>query len=340
MTLDSVQDVIEVESFALETGVLLPKARLVYRTYGTLSTDRDNAILFPTWFSSIDRQNEWLIGPGRPLDTTRYFVICPNLLGNGLSSSPSNTEAPFAGFDFPEVSVLDNVILQRKLVRERLNIARLALVLGRSMGALTAFQWGSYFPSEVARLLPFSGAARTSPHNYVFLDTVKAAIRADANFAAGRQPREGLKAMGRIYAAWALSHAFYKAELYKNDGARDLDEYIRTRWEPNFVEKNANNLFSQLSTWQRADISANPRFGGDYPAALAAITARSIVMPCRTDMYFPPEDCADAVGFMPNAELRVIDSVWGHRAGAAGSDSRDIAVVETAIWDLLAARSD
>jgi homoserine O-acetyltransferase len=335
MWLDSVQDVYNAEAFVLENGATFPRARLVYRTYGTLSAARDNAILFPTWFSSIDRQNEWLIGPGRPLDTTKYCIICPNLMGNGLSSSPSNTDPPFAGACFPEVSLLDNVILQRRLVRERLGITRLALVLGRSMGALTAFQWASYFPSEVARLLPFSGAARTSPHNYVFLDSVKAVICADANFAGGRPPREGLKAMGRIYAGWALSHTFYKEMLYKTEGAQDLDEYIRKRWEPNFVEKDAYDLLSQLSTWQRADISANPRFRGDFPTALAAIKARTIVMPCRTDMYFPAEDCAEAVMHMPNAELRVIESVWGHRAAAAGSDSRDIACLEAAIFDLL-----
>lgn len=316
----------------------MPRARLVYRTYGRLSAARDNAVLFPTWFSSIDRQNEWLIGPGKALDPARLFVICPNLLGNGLSSSPSNTEPPFAGPDFPAVGLLDNVRLQHRLVTEHFGIDRLRLVLGRSMGALAAFQFASYFPDCVGSVLPFSGAARVSAHNYVFLDSVRAVIQADSAFQGGHYrtpPHGGLKAMGRIYAGWALSHDFYAQGLNRQDGSENLDQYLRVRWEPNFTAKDANDLLCQISTWQQADISANERFKGDFPAALRAISARAIVMPCRTDMYFPPVDCAEAVSHMPNAEMRVLDSVWGHRAAAAGSDPADIAFLERAIGDLL-----
>jgi homoserine O-acetyltransferase len=334
--------VFEARAFRLQCGTTLPIARLAYRTYGTLSPARDNAVLFPTWFSSTHHQNEWLIGEGRALDPARYFVICVDLLGNGLSSSPSNTPDPFSRARFPRVSLLDNVRLQHRLVAETWRIERLALVIGRSMGAQIAFQWASFYPDMVARVLPFSGSARTTPHNYVFLEGVKAALLADAGFRHGEYstpPVAGLRAVGRLYAGWALSQAFYREHLYRAEGASSLDDYLVKRWDENFARRDANDLLCQIATWQHADISANEAYGGNWPKALSAIRARAIVMPCRTDLYFPPEDSAAAVAHMPNAELRIIESVWGHRAATPGSDPASIAFLTTAIGDLLGAEA-
>jgi homoserine O-acetyltransferase len=99
--------------------------------------------------------------------------------------------------------------------------------------------------------------------------------------------------------------------------------------------RDANDLLAQVWTWEHADISRNGTFRGDLAAALGAIRARAIVMPCRTDLYFPPEDSENEVAHMANAELRVIPSVWGHRAGAPGTDPADIRFLDEAIRDLL-----
>ncbi len=332
-------EIFELGQYTLQKGGVLPQARIAYKTHGTLSPARDNAILFPTWFSSTHRNNEWLIGPGRALDTGRYFIVCPNLFGNGLSSSPSNTPPPYDRMRFPLVTVLDNVRAQQRLLAERFGIERLALVLGRSMGAQTAFQWGAWFPERVARLLPFCGSAKTTPHNAVFLESVRATLTADAAWQEGEYiepPRKGIRAVGRLYASWAMSQAFYREGLHWKDGDRTLQEYLEKRWDPNFLRSDANDLLAMLATWQAADISDNERYSGDWPAALAAIRCPAIVMPSRTDLYFPPEDSAAAVKHMPRAELRVIESVWGHRAGSPNSDPRDIAFIEQAIRDLLA----
>lgn len=332
-------EVFEAGMFPLHKGGALARARLAYKTYGTLSPRRDNAILFPTWFSSNHRANEWLIGPGRPLDPERYFIVVPNLLGNGLSSSPSNTPPPHDRGRFPLVTVLDNVRLQRELLVRRFGIERLALVIGRSMGAQTAFQWAACYPDAVARLLPFCGSAKTTPHNAVFIEGVRAALTGAADFAGGEYtapPRSALRIVGRLYAGWAMSQAFYRQGLHLKEGAASLEEYLAKRWDGNFQHCDANDLLAMLATWQATDIADNERYQGDWAAALRAIRAPAIVMPSRTDLYFPPEDSAAAVTHMPNAELRVIESIWGHRAGAAGSDPKDIAFLSTAIRELLA----
>src|SRR6185437_1164832 len=149
----------------LQDGVL-PSARLVYKTHGTLNAAKSNVILFPTWYGGQHPDVEWVIGPDFALDPRRYFIIAVNIVGNGLSSSPSNQPLPFDRIRFPRVTILDNVLMQRRLLQERFGIDRLLLVVGRSMGAQIAYQWASYFPEMVERVLPLCGSARTAPHNY------------------------------------------------------------------------------------------------------------------------------------------------------------------------------
>ena len=114
-----------------------------------------------------------------------------------------------------------------------------------------------------------------------------------------------------------------------------LEAFLTHAWEPHFLSKDANDLLAMLSTWQGADISANTHYDGDFHQALAAIKAQAIVMPCQTDLYFPPEDSKTEVAYMPNAELRIIPSIWGHMAGG-GLNPADAAFINTALGDLLA----
>ena len=173
----------------------------------------------------------------------------------------------------------------------------------------------------------------------MFLESVRATLIADAAWRDGEYespPQKGIRAVGRLYASWAMSQAFYREGLHLREGDTSLQQYLEKRWDPNFFRSDANDLLSMLATWQATDIADNERYGGDWPAALGAIRCPAIVMPSRTDLYFPPEDSAAAVKHMPNAELRVIESVWGHRAGSPNSDPRDIAFIDQGIRDLLA----
>lgn len=118
----------------LSEGATLRGAELAYKTYGTLNGEKSNAIVYPTWYSGRHWENEWLIGKGMALDPSEYFIIVPNMLGNGLSSSPSNTPPPYDKARFPKVRVQDNVNVQHRLMTEHFGIEKLALVTGWSMG--------------------------------------------------------------------------------------------------------------------------------------------------------------------------------------------------------------
>ena len=328
----------ELGNIVLQSGATLRGAKLAFKTFGQLNAAKDNVIVYPTFYGGQHYQNEAIIVEGRALDPGKYFIIIPNMLGNGLSSSPSNTPPPYNKARFPGVTSYDNIMAQHRLVTERFGIEKIALVTGFSMGAQQTFHWGALFPDMVERIMPVCGSAKTSHHNFVFLEGVKAAITADAAWMEGwydKQPSKGLRAMGRVYAGWAVSQAFYREEVYLDIGYSSLEDYLVEFWEGRRVEGDANDFLAMLWTWQNGDISANPLYNGDFHKALGAIKAKAIVMPCRTDLYFPPEDNANEVAHMPNAEFRPIESIWGHLAGGPGWNPPDAKFVDDALRELL-----
>jgi homoserine O-acetyltransferase len=330
--------VFDLGDFTLQHGATLRRATLAYQTYGTLNPDKSNAIVYPTWYSGRHWDNEWLIGEGMALDPNKYFIIVPNMFGNGLSSSPSNTPAPYDRARFPHVTMYDNVRAQHRLVTEHFGIEHLPLVTGWSMGAGQTYQWAVTYPEMVERIAPFCGSSVTSEHNQVFLEGVKAALTANEAFRGGwydQQPTLGLRAAARVYAGWGFSQAFYWQQAYKDLGFTSLEDFLVGFWEGFFLDgRDANNLLTMLWTWQKANVGLTPGFDGDIQRALSSIKAKAMVMPGEKDLYFPPEDEEWACGFIPDAELRVIPGVWGHFAGG-GSNPVDTRFIDSALKELL-----
>lgn len=324
----------------LQSGVVLPSARLAYKTFGTLSPARDNVIVCPAAFNGKVAEYDGWFASGMALDPAKYFIIVTGLFGNSESSSPSNTPAPFDGPRFPDVTITDNVRAQHRLLAEKFGVTRVKLAAGFSMGALQTFHWGALYPEMVERIAPFCGAARCSRHNYVFLASLKAGLTADQTFRGGaytETPVAGLKAFARIYAGWAFSQAFYRDEVdLKVMGYASTDDFLERFWDPSFLANDPNDLLAMVWTWQHGDISANELYGGDFDNALAAISARAVVMPSATDLYFPVVDNEIQVSKMPNARCVPIPTVWGHVAGAVNASPADTAFINARIGELLA----
>jgi homoserine O-acetyltransferase/O-succinyltransferase len=323
----------------LQSGETLSDAQLTYATIGVPNRARDNAIVLPTYYTGQHTNYLKLVGPNRALDPERYFIIIPNMFGNGLSTSPSNYPPTERGTAFPSISVFDNIAQQARLVFEHLGVRELALVCGWSMGGMQAYQWAALHPERVHRLLAYCAAARTSAYNAVFLDGLSACLRADPDWRDARCPRSpqrGLRAFARVYAGWAYSDAFFRDGLY-----HQLDypsqEMLLQGWEQDHLAMDANDLMAMLDTWQGADVAANERFGGNYERALAAIRARTLLLPCSTDRYFPPLDNLREAELIPDCELRVLDSPFGHCALSPGRVPAAMAFLEQALEDLLAA---
>lgn len=329
--------IFELGDVPLQRGGVLKNAKLAYQTWGKLNAGRDNCIVFPTYYTGNHESNARMIGPGRALDPEKWFIVVPNQFGNGLSSSPSNAEDENQGARFPHVTVLDNVRCQHRLVRDHLNAARVALATGWSLGAVQAYQWAVSFPDYVEALLPFCGTARCSPHNYVFLEGVKAALTADQTFNGGNYaspPVAGLRAFGRVYAGWAYSQTFFRDQLYRRLGFDLLEAFLKW-WEDDHTAWDANDLLCMLWTWQHANPADNEVFQGDWESALQSIRAKTIVMPCTHDLYFTLEDNRLECERVAGASFEPIDSPFGHCALAPGRFAECMRVLEDALTRLL-----
>ena len=205
--------IFELGDVTLQSGETLPAAKLAYRTWGALSASGDNVIVLPTYYTGTHVSNQGYVDAIDALDPERWFIVAIDMFGNGVSSSPSNTPPPHDGPRFPNTTLYDNVACQHRLLSEELGVERIRLVAGWSMAGCQSFQWGAQYPAMVEAILPFCGSARTSPHNIVFLEGVKAALQADAAWNGGdykAPPEAGLKAFARVYAGWGFSQAFYR----------------------------------------------------------------------------------------------------------------------------------
>lgn len=330
--------VFDAGNVTLQSGLTYRNARLAYKTHGTLNATRSNAIVYCTPFGAQHGDIEYLIAPGAALDPTRYFIVVPNLFGNGLSSSPSNTPAPFDKGRYPNFTLHDNVAVQHRLLTEVLGIRSLELVYGWSMGGMQAYQWAAQYPQMVKRIGVSCGAARCSPHNFVFLEGVKAALTADAHYQDGwfvAKPERGLRAMARVYAGWALSQAFYRECMWRDIGFSSLEDFLVMSWEGNYLRRDANNLLAHIWTWQHGDISDNGLYQRDFAKALGAITASALIMPSETDLYFTVEDNRREVALMTNARLRPIPTLWGHRGGNPAGNPADARFLNEGLIELL-----
>jgi homoserine O-acetyltransferase len=326
----------------LQSGRTFRGMTLVYKTFGALNADRSNVILYPTSYSAQHADIELMVSEGGALDPSKYFIVIANLFGNGLSSSPSNTPWPDVGSRYPDVTYCDAVHVQRRMLVELWGIERVALVYGWSMGAMQAYHWAALFPEAVERIAVVCGAARCAPHNRVFIEGVAHALMADAAYRDGvftERPVRGLRAMGRVYAGWALSQTFYREEMWRGLGASSLEDYLVTAWETTFARRDPADLLAQLRTWQAGDISANSLYGGDLAKALGAIRARVLLMPGDHDLYFQVDDNRAELAHLRHAELAPIPSVWGHRAGNPHPihQPEDRAFIDTRVKALLAA---
>ena len=287
----------------LLSGEIVQDVEIAYQTYGTLNEQKNNVILYPTWYSGFISDNEWLIGNDKTLNPEKYFIIVVCLFGNGQSSSPSNSN------QYKNFTLYDNVIQQHRLLTEFFKISTIELVVGWSMGAQQSFQWACLFPEMVKRIAPFCGSSITSPHNFVFLESLRFLLSEIGT------SEVHIRNFARIYAGWGFSQPFYKYEKWRELGYSSLDDFLVGFWETFFLKRNPKNLLALLWTWQNSDISKNPKFKGDWKKALQSIQSKVLILSPEIDLYFPKEDNMDEIKHISNAEIKIIPGVWGHFAG-------------------------
>ena len=312
-------------SFTFKDGTR-SSVKLAYRLHGSLTSHKK--ALIPTCFGGlINTTNTFTTLPSstttsfsEPGALASYLVIVVATLGNGESSSPS-TSPSFP----PSLSYHDCINAQYALLRQHLSIDHLDAVIGFSMGGQQAYHWACLYPDYVSNIIAICSSAKTSAHNYAFLEGPKAALTNSVDYEDGRygekrvRPTRGLKAFGRAYAPWLTSGGWFRRRGWEELGFKGVEEWMRARGERHYEFWDPADVLAMAGMWQRGDVGST-RADGDTRRALEGIEARVLLMPCRTDQYFAAEDAEEEVQLLRNGQLRVIESVWGHLAGSGTSD--------------------
>lgn len=311
-------EIFDAGDLELEHGGKLRDLKIAYRTLGTLSAQKDNAILFPTWYSGTSGILEQAyIGPGRALDPEKYFIILVNQIGSGLSTSPHNAAQPFHGARFPRISIADDVRAQHRLVTEHLDIEQLELVLGGSMGAQQTFEWAVRFPDVVKRAAPIAGTAKVTAHGALLVDTFIDAITSDPAWDGGfyrnaSDLERGLRRHARIFAASGFTPALFNDGAWRALGFTSVEDFLVGFVEAHFLPQDANNLLTLLAKWRSGDVTSIA--GSDLATALSRITAKVSVIAIDEDAFFPLRDIEREQKLIPGSELKRVSSPWGHLA--------------------------
>jgi homoserine O-acetyltransferase/O-succinyltransferase len=301
--------------FRLENGRVIQDCRVGYRTFGELNPEKSNAVLFPTWFGGTTQDLMPFIGPGKLVDTARYFVIAVDALGNGVSSSPSNGRAQ-PGPAFPRFSIRDMVDSQHALLTRTLRLNRLHAVIGISMGGMQTFQWMVSYPDFLEKALPIVGTPRLTAYDKLLWQTELRVIDA-----LGRSERGDTLAM-RIVAdihALAIQTPHY---LATHTAPEEFPRFLKAN-EDGLSGRSAQDWASQLNAMMAHDIYAP--FGGSVVKAAKSVHAKVLMIVSKQDLMVNPEPARELAGPL-NAELTELTGDCGHLAPSCEEETVRAAV--------------
>lgn len=328
-------------SITLECGETIRQVEVAYETSGTLNAERNNAILIchaltgdaravgdeetPGWW-------EGLIGPGRYVDTNRYFVITSNVLGGcagttGPASLHPESNTPY-GADFPVVTIRDMVQVQYELVRQ-LGIDKLFAVIGGSMGGMQVFEWATSYPEMMEVVVPIATCARLSAVAIAYNDVGRQAILSDpswerGHYYPGKGPVNGLsiaRMLGMITYRTAdlFEYRFGrrlkddKGDVTKFDSTFQIESYLRYHGQKLVDRFDANSYLYLLKAMDSHDIGRNR---GGIKKAIESIQAHVLSIAISDDLLYPAQHQEEVVAMMKaagkNVEYHYIDSIYGH----------------------------
>jgi homoserine O-acetyltransferase len=319
--IDRPHESLELGDFALESGETIADFRLSYVTHGR---GPETVLALSAIGSTHHRLDAW-IGPGRALDTERFRILCVDAIGNGLTSSPSNsTRQP--GLAFPRFTIRDMVESQRPLVEDHLGVGRLHAVVGASMGGMQALQWAVSHPRAMSKIVALVPMAKTTPWSVAVNEAARRALMADPAWPDG-EPLSGWR-------AWAIIMQVLAARTPAVIGADVLDHIEARARHARTLGLSAIDWVYQSWAYDAHDVGATPGLG-DCRAALAAVEAGTLVMAPPLDLYNPAEAARDAAAAIRGARFVEIPSRDGHWA-ASGADPADTAFIDRAMRDFLA----
>ncbi len=303
----------------LESGETIVDYRQSFVVHGALNAERSNAVLVCPALTATHHRLDFLIGAGKALDPARWCIVAADPVGNGLSTSPSNSTAQ-PGMRFPRFALRDMIAAQHRLLVEHLGIERLHAVVGASMGGMQALQWATSVPTSMSRIVAMTPMARTSPWAALVTETARSCLLADPAWHGdgfGARPKRG----------WRAYTGLMNALLMRTPDAlssiRDAAE--AQRWFDDLVAQqeqvafDAHDYLYQSWAYDAHDVGTTPGFGGDTEAALGSIMARTLILAPSLDLFNPATAARDAAASIAGTRFVEIPSALGHLAATSTS---------------------
>ncbi len=324
----------------LESGEVIHDFSIAYMTAGTLNAAKSNAVLMVTAIGGNHHRIDYLIGPGKGLDTDHLFVIRTNAIGNGVTTSPSNSASQH-GTAFPHFTIRDMVESQYRLL-QHLGISRVVAVAGASMGGMQALQWGVSHPGMMDGLVALTPMARTSAWSIAINHATRRGLMLDPAFKDGNyteQPAAGWRMCADVLQVLGTR----TPEAMRQQFAQPMDVLLWIEAQENAVARSgfdANDWIAQTWAYDRHNVGytpvdGKPAFDGDPLRALGTVKARALLMTGRLDLYNPVEEAMEAAAAIPAGRYVAIPSVQGHVAASPGFKAEDLEFINATVRDFM-----
>lgn len=263
---------------------------------------------------------DYLIGPERALDPSKYFIIATDAIGNGLTTSPSNSRIQ-PKMQFPKFNIRDMVNSQERLVAEKFGIKKLVTVVGVSMGGMPALQWAVSYPDMMDSIVPIIPLGRTPAWTTGILEMLRQSIMTDprwngGNYAASEPPEQGM----RLWAGWLsgviVRTPVYQESLYPNN--QDAVAYLKGVEDSGWRRMDALDWIYQSWAYDQHNLGTTPGFNGDYHRALKSIKAKTLILAGSTDLLNPEYEAMEAARYINDVRYVAINAQrpMGHVSGA------------------------
>jgi homoserine O-acetyltransferase len=306
---DGAQRFASLGDFRLESGAVIRDCRIGYRTWGSPDAARSNAVLFPTWFTGTTAQLAQFFGAGKMLDPARYYIIAVDALGDGVTTSPSNSQSQ-PRMQFPKFTIRDMVESEHRLVTTALGLTHLHAVMGISMGGMQTFQWMLSYPGFFDRAVPIVGTPKLAPNDVLLWEAERHAIEADAAWAGGNYrepPASAMRTVSDIHNLALSTPARYNAQNRGKEMSGVLAESAKATLE----SMDTNDWYRQLDAMLAHDVFQP--FGGDMARAAQAVKARVTVIVAEQDHMVNPEPALEFARVL-KATVVTLTSDCGHVA--------------------------
>ena len=325
----------------LESGEVIRDFSISYVTHGKLNDRKSNAILMVTALGGNHHRIDFLIGPGKALDTDRYFIICTDAIGNGLSTSPSNSKAQ-ARMSFPRYAIRDMVESQYRLLKEKLGIDHVVAVIGPSMGGMQALQWAVSHPDFMDALVAMVPLAKTPAWSVAVVEASRKAIMNDPAWKDGNYdspPEKGVRLWRDILNLLSARTPDMYSAQFKN--GMDALPWMEAQETAALKAFDANDYIYQTWAYERHDVGTTPGFSGDTAKALASIKAKTLILTGTKDLLNPEFEPLEAGKNIKGVRMVTISpgTVTGH-ASAGGFNPADVEFLNREISAFLDAVPD